>query len=228
VGSGRAPAIRHRQGSGRGGIRTHEGYSPHTISNRAPSAARPPVPRRCDAAVGIPRWRGGRAAASAPASGEGGIRTLEGLMGPNALAGRRLKPLGHLSQRRATEAAARRLPATLQLPLLGSNQDSPDPESGVLPITPRGTCMSASSGTATRPPFYTASSTLRVPSGSDPHIRAGDGARTRDPQLGKLMLCQLSYSRTSAPESALGHARATCRTRTDDPIITNDVLYRLS
>src|SRR5690606_13068666 len=25
--------------------------------------------------------------------------------------------------------------------------------------------------------------------------RAGDGARTRDPQLGKLMLCQLSYSR---------------------------------
>jgi hypothetical protein len=25
------------------------------------------------------------------------------------------------------------------LPLLGSNQDSPDPESGVLPVTPRGT-----------------------------------------------------------------------------------------
>jgi hypothetical protein len=25
--------------------------------------------------------------------------------------------------------------------------------------------------------------------------RAGDGVRTRDPQLGKLMLCQLSYSR---------------------------------
>ena len=25
-----------------------------------------------------------------------------------------------------------------QLPLLGSNQDSPDPESGVLPVTPRG------------------------------------------------------------------------------------------
>jgi hypothetical protein len=24
------------------------------------------------------------------------------------------------------------------LPLLGSNQDSPDPESGVLPVTPRG------------------------------------------------------------------------------------------
>src|SRR5256885_16784513 len=27
----------------------------------------------------------------------------------------------------------------LELPLLGSNQDSPDPESGVLPVTPRGT-----------------------------------------------------------------------------------------
>src|SRR3989475_11019385 len=26
-----------------------------------------------------------------------------------------------------------------ELPLLGSNQDSPDPESGVLPVTPRGT-----------------------------------------------------------------------------------------
>lgn len=27
---------------------------------------------------------------------------------------------------------------TFKLPLLGSNQDSPDPESGVLPVTPRG------------------------------------------------------------------------------------------
>ena len=27
---------------------------------------------------------------------------------------------------------------TFELPLLGSNQDSPDPESGVLPVTPRG------------------------------------------------------------------------------------------
>ncbi len=26
-------------------------------------------------------------------------------------------------------------------------------------------------------------------------IGAGNGIRTRDPQLGKLMLCQLSYSR---------------------------------
>ena len=29
-----------------------------------------------------------------------------------------------------------------QLPLLGSNQDSPDPESGVLPVTPRGSDFS--------------------------------------------------------------------------------------
>src|SRR5438552_7664390 len=31
------------------------------------------------------------------------------------------------------------IPSRLELPLLGSNQDSPDPESGVLPVTPRGT-----------------------------------------------------------------------------------------
>ena len=30
-----------------------------------------------------------------------------------------------------------------ELPLLGSNQDSPDPESGVLPVTPRGSDPSA-------------------------------------------------------------------------------------
>src|SRR6476660_1391074 len=29
-------------------------------------------------------------------------------------------------------------PSRFELPLLGSNQDSPDPESGVLPVTPRG------------------------------------------------------------------------------------------
>ncbi len=30
---------------------------------------------------------------------------------------------------------------------------------------------------------------------------AGDGIRTRDPQLGRLMLYQLSYSRTMAPST---------------------------
>ncbi len=33
-----------------------------------------------------------------------------------------------------------------ELPLLGSNQDSPDPESGVLPITPRGIGTTTASG----------------------------------------------------------------------------------
>src|SRR5690242_14641826 len=33
------------------------------------------------------------------------------------------------------------LTAVRELPLLGSNQDSPDPESGVLPITPRGSAL---------------------------------------------------------------------------------------
>src|SRR5206468_6591671 len=39
-----------------------------------------------------------------------------------------------------TRSATPRIAASrFELPLLGSNQDSPDPESGVLPITPRGT-----------------------------------------------------------------------------------------
>ena len=36
--------------------------------------------------------------------------------------------------------------------------------------------------------------------------RAGDGARTRDPQLGKLMLYQLSYSRTTSFSRSLSLA----------------------
>ena len=35
-------------------------------------------------------------------------------------------------------AEYRKVFGRLKLPLLGSNQDSPDPESGVLPVTPRG------------------------------------------------------------------------------------------
>src|SRR5881296_3673261 len=36
-------------------------------------------------------------------------------------------------------ATPRNSASRFELPLLGSNQDSPDPESGVLPVTPRGT-----------------------------------------------------------------------------------------
>ena len=43
------------------------------------------------------------------------------------------------SQGGQCEAAA--IKAAAPLPLLGSNQDSPDPESGVLPVTPRGTVV---------------------------------------------------------------------------------------
>ena len=135
-----------------------EGFEPsirfpvYTLSKRAPSAARPPI-------QAPPGFR-------APTSGEGGIRTLEGLLGPNALAGRRLKPLGHLSRtsRRGASPAA-------VAPILLS--------------------------------------------------RAGDRARTGDPQLGKLMLYQLSYTRIAI-------RRATFRNRTGDPVITSDVLYHLS
>jgi len=96
---------------GRGGIRTHAGLHPHDFQSCAlsHSATRP------DSTLGKP----------GPSCGETegvGFEPTRAFR-PNALAGRRLKPLGHPS---------------LELPLLGSNQDSPDPESGVLPITPRG------------------------------------------------------------------------------------------
>ena len=68
------------------------------------------------------------------------------------------------------------------LTCLGSNQDSSDPESDVLPITPRG--------------IQVFNTTYTVQ-------QAGDGARTRDPQLGKLMLYQLSYSRAQSHWSEL-------------------------
>src|SRR6059036_1407641 len=44
-----------------------------------------------------------------------------------------------LARPKKTRSATRMNPASrFELPLLGSNQDSPDPESGVLPVTPRG------------------------------------------------------------------------------------------
>src|SRR5207237_2774800 len=44
--------------------------------------------------------------------------------------------------RGATKKGRRLTPSgPSKLPLLGSNQDSPDPESGVLPVTPRGTVL---------------------------------------------------------------------------------------
>ena len=52
------------------------------------------------------------------------------------------------------------------LPLLGSNQDSPDPESGVLPVTPRGI------------DFY----------------HGAEGDRTPDLLIANEALSQLSYS----------------------------------
>src|SRR5437588_1857473 len=44
-----------------------------------------------------------------------------------------------LARPKKTRSATRSIRASrFELPLLGSNQDSPDPESGVLPVTPRG------------------------------------------------------------------------------------------
>ena len=52
---------------------------------------------------------------------------------------------------------------------------------------------------------------------------AVNGAWTRDPQLGKLVLYQLSYYRNSTNKE-----RADTRTRTGDLRITNALLYQLS
>src|SRR3954471_23574164 len=49
-----------------------------------------------------------------------------------------------------------------KLPLLGSNQDSPDPESGVLPVTPRGSLVGVCPGEP-EPFDYSLSSTLDQP-----------------------------------------------------------------
>ena len=86
-----------------------------------------------------------------------------------------------------------------ELPLLGSNQDSPDPESGVLPITPRGKELAASSKTQAASgadwrlgvlPRTLATCGLRLAAAS----HGAEGARTPD-LLGAIQaLSQLSYS----------------------------------
>src|SRR5438093_10086862 len=54
--------------------------------------------------------------------------------------GKRVNACKTLVGPKNTRSATRLIIASrFELPLLGSNQDSPDPESGVLPVTPRGT-----------------------------------------------------------------------------------------
>src|SRR6185436_4153488 len=66
-------------------------------------------------------------------------------------------------------------------------------------------------------------------SGNPPRNGAGDEARTRDPELGRLALCQLSYTRVTHSHSDLARANgAGDGTRTRNRLITNQVLYRLS
>ena len=47
--------------------------------------------------------------------------------------------------------------------------------------------------------FTTRANSAGSPAAGNPTNYGSDGARTRDPQLGKLMLCQLSYSRKIQP-----------------------------
>ena len=70
-----------------------------------------------------------------------------------------------------------------QLPLLGSNQDSPDPESGVLPVTPRGS-------TAV-------------------NCHGAEGDRTPDLLIANEALSQLSYSPNVAGVPATKDGKST-------------------
>ncbi len=116
--------------------------------------------------------------------------------GPNALAGRRLKPLGHLSSAAngrgpGSPHGTRRSPPRSHCPSWDRTR--------TLLIQSQACCQlhqGASSLVNHRDPSASSD-------GPGAHLEAGDGARTRDPQLGKLMLCQLSYSRTSEPPVGL-------------------------
>src|SRR2546430_8960837 len=60
-------------------------------------------------------------------------------MGGDSRGGSGVNACKTLAEPENTRSATPRMAASrFELPLLGSNQDSPDPESGVLPVTPRG------------------------------------------------------------------------------------------
>src|SRR5881296_2339209 len=104
-----------------------------------------------------------------------------------------------VSPKNARSATRSIIASRFELPLLGSNQDSPDPESGVLPITPRGKELAASSKTQAASgadwrrgvlPRTLATCGLRLAAAS----HGAEGARTPD-LLGAIQaLSQLSYS----------------------------------
>src|SRR6266540_606081 len=93
-------------------------------------------------------------------------------------------------------ATQRNAASRFELPLLGSNQDSPDPESGVLPVTPRGNeplhvpRHTLHENTPPRP-----RATWDLQPGTCQDVPDGaEGARTPD-LLGAIQaLSQLSYS----------------------------------
>src|SRR2546422_52495 len=67
--------------------------------------------------------------------------------------GKRVNACKTLVGPKNARSATRRIVASrFELPLLGSNQDSPDPESGVLPVTPRGSAPKIAAFSAPRIP----------------------------------------------------------------------------
>src|SRR5438445_8005970 len=96
-----------------------------------------------------------------------------------------------------TRSATRRIVASrFELPLLGSNQDSPDPESGVLPVTPRGKQLQSPLEAKGANGLSRLRPSLSVRPSDRPTVRPSraEGARTPD-HLGAIQeLSQLSYT----------------------------------
>ena len=126
--------------SGWGGIRTHETV---LLPTRSPGVRLKPL--------GHPS-KSGKKARPSLTEGVGFEPTRPFRV--NALAGRRLKPLGHPS---LLPSSALNCRLESLLPRQGSNLDSSDPESDVLPVTPRGIQSDYNQSRPELHPFFRAS-----------------------------------------------------------------------
>ena len=154
-------------------------------------------------------------------SGSGGIRTHEGLLTPTRFPIVLLKPLGHRSR---TGAEGVGFEPTDALRASRFSKPLPWASRASLRKQTRASGGRSATRTARHCPSRARTWTFLIQSqaccqlhqgapntrsplqglflhGRGESFEAGDGARTRDPQLGKLMLCQLSYSRKFLPNA---------------------------
>jgi hypothetical protein len=139
-----APSIPNglfRRFSGEGGIRTHGRFRRHGLANRSLG----PLGHLSS------HW-GGRIRTCDPRINSPVLCQLS--YAPST-SRKRARPTGRLLQAAGTPLL-RSAGCVLQLPRQGSNLDFPDPESGVLPITPRGKKSSGRRGSNPRPSAWEA------------------------------------------------------------------------